>query len=85
MALVAGLTLAALVLAAALTDRRRLSGAVLLGGLGVLWLLVNQRMEGAVLLRVTLDHGLTTADFAGVAAIGVALWRLRTIRRDHRR
>ncbi len=81
MALVAGLTLAALVLVAALTDRRRVSGAVVLGGLGVLWLLVDKPMEGAVLLPVTSSNGLTTGDLTGLATIAVAAWRVWTIRR----
>ncbi len=46
-------------------------------GVAVLWLSVNTPIEGPVLVRFTVDHGLTTADVVGVVPAAVALWCLR--------
>ena len=37
------------------------------------WLVVNKPMEGEVLVVVTEDHGLTTADLAGLAGVVLAV------------
>lgn len=44
-----------------------------LGGLGVAWLALNGPMEGAVLLHVSRDHGITVADLLVVPALLVAV------------
>ena len=72
----AGLTLALLVLVAGTGDRTGRTGAVVLALVSVLWLLVNQPMEGPVLLVVSPGHGLTAADLAGLLGLGLAAWRL---------
>ena len=50
---------------------------VLLAGLlvlaGLVWLRVSQGLEGPVLLVVTPEHGLTTADLLSLAAFAVAV------------
>jgi uncharacterized membrane protein HdeD (DUF308 family) len=71
--MLAGLTLAALLLAGALAGRFGRPAAPALGALSVLWLLANGPMEGSVLLRVSPGHGLTAADLAGVVGILLAL------------
>ena len=68
----AALTLVALVSSAALAGRSRRPAAVLLAGVSVLWLLVNDTMEGAVLLDLTPGHGLTAADLAGLTGLLLA-------------
>jgi hypothetical protein len=73
----APLVLVALVLAAGTSDRTGRTGAILLAALSLLWLLVNQQMEGLVLWRATESHGLTGADLAGLAGLGLAGWRWR--------
>lgn len=78
---ITGIVLAALVLAAGIGPRRgRLSGSVL-AVVAVVWLLVNDPMEGAVLLPVTDSHGLTAADLAGLSALVLAGWRATRPRR----
>ena len=64
--------LAGVVLAASLRSR---VGAVLLAALSGLWLALNGPMEGDILLTITADHGLTAADLAGLAGLGLALWQ----------
>ena len=65
-----GLVLVALVLAA--WWRR----PVPLAALSVLWLVVNEPMEGAVLFSVTDTRGLTAADLTGLAGLALAASRL---------
>lgn len=72
--MIAGLVLAALVVAAALAPLLGRPGAVLLAAVSVLWLLVNGPLEGEVLVSFNDDHGLTSADLATVAGLGVAVW-----------
>jgi hypothetical protein len=48
------------------------------------WFLVNGRMEGPVLIRVTWQHGLTGADLAGFAGIALGAWRWRRATRANR-
>jgi hypothetical protein len=47
------------------------AGALVVGG--VVWVLVNQPVEGPVLLSFTPDHGLTVADLFSIAAFIIAL------------
>ncbi len=69
--------LAALVVAAGTGDRTGRPGAVVLAVVSVLWLLVNNPVEGVLLVPVTADHGLTGADVAGLAGLALAVWRWR--------
>lgn len=71
-----GLVLAALVVAAAGIDRWGRPAAGVVGGLSLIWLGVNGRSEGGVLLVLAPGRGLTAADLAGLAGLGVALWVL---------
>ena len=49
-----------------------------LAGSAVVWLLANKPVEGAVLLTVSRDHGLTLADLATLpCALAVLLVRRR--------
>jgi len=79
-AVIAGLVLVALILLAGLGCDRRWS-AWALAAMAVLWLFANRPMEGPVLLVVAESHGLTAGDLAGLAALGLAAWRLRGRRR----
>lgn len=72
--------LAALVVVAGTADRTGRAGAVALALASVAWLLVNGPVEGLVLVRLTPQHGLTGADVAGLAGLGLAAWRWRTAR-----
>jgi hypothetical protein len=69
----AGLVLAALVVAAAAAGRWGRPAALPLAVISCLWLLVNSPMEGRVLLEVTDTRGLTAADLAGLAGLLLAL------------
>lgn len=73
--MIGGLTLVALIVAAATSDRTGRLGATLVGLLSLVWFLVNGEMEGPVLWTFSSDHGLTAGDLAGVAGLGVAGWR----------
>jgi membrane protease YdiL (CAAX protease family) len=55
-----------------MTTRRRT--ALVLVVLGVLWLLVDGPVEGAILFRLSQDHGVTLADLLSVALFVVAGW-----------
>jgi len=70
------LVLAALVLAAGTLGRTGRAGAVLLGALSLVWLLVNNPVEGVILLTVTPSRGLTGADLAGLVGLGLAAWHV---------
>jgi hypothetical protein len=70
-----GLVLVAVVLLAAVSGATGARGAVALALASVAWLLVNGTMEGAVLWVLVPGHGLTSADLAGLAGLGVAAWR----------
>ena len=67
--------LVALVLLAAVSGSSGLPGAVALGVVSLLWLLVNGSAEGPVLWSLTSQHGLTATDLGGLAGLGVAVWR----------
>jgi hypothetical protein len=68
----AALVLAALVAAGVLAGRTGRTGALLLGALSLLWLLVNKPMEGRTLVVFTETHGLTGADLAGLTGLLLA-------------
>jgi hypothetical protein len=78
----AALVLAALVLAAGLSGRFGLRGALGLAVVSVLWLVVNGPMEGPVLVVVARGHGLTGGDLAGLAGFGLALFNGARARRE---
>ncbi|TFV88396.1 hypothetical protein E4P40_10030 [Blastococcus sp. CT_GayMR20] len=82
--MVAALALVGLVLAAGLSGRSGGTGAAVLAGVSVLWLLVNKPMEGPVLLTVGPGHGLTGADLAGLTGLALAAFRWSTLRRTRR-
>jgi hypothetical protein len=69
-----GLVLAALVVVAGLGPDGRLGG-LLLAATAVLWILVNKPMEGATLVAVAEDHGLTAGDLAGLVGVLLGGWR----------
>ena len=75
--MLAGLVLVLLVVSAGLAGWVGRPGVVALALTSVLWLVVNQPVEGEVLLRVSTGHGLTSADLAGLAGLvmAVVLWR----------
>jgi hypothetical protein len=52
--------------------RRRLAAACL-GLLAIVWLFVNSPVEGAALIVVTPDHGLTVADLPALAVLVIAV------------
>jgi hypothetical protein len=80
----AALALAALVLAAGMSGSYGRRGAVALALLSVLWFVVNGPMEGPTLLVVTRAHGLTAADLAGLAGLGLAGWQVLATRNGRR-
>jgi hypothetical protein len=69
---VAAVVLAGLVLAAGLSGRFGVVGAVALAATSVLWLLVNGPMEGPILVDLSPSHGITGGDLAGVVGLGLA-------------
>ena len=73
--MIARLVLAALVLAAAASVLRPgCPVAVLTAALSAVWLPVNNGvLEGATLLTLSEDHGVTVADLASVAGAGLAV------------
>lgn len=75
--MLAALTLAALVLAAGIGGSSGRRGAVALGVLSVLWVLVNDPMEGPTLVVLTRTHGITGADLTGLVGLGLAVHRGR--------
>lgn len=57
--------------------RRRVAAGTLVAA-GLVWILVNGPVEGATLVVLTYNHGITVADLASVAAFaagGVLWWR----------
>ena len=72
--MIAGLVLVALVLTAHFSRGRGPRAGYVLMAVSVLWILVDKGLgEGARLVRVTQDHGLTAADLAGLVGIGLGL------------
>lgn len=78
--MLAALVLAALVLAAGMSGPYGRRGAVALALLSVLWFVVNGPVEGPTLLVLTRGHGVTGADLAGLAGLGLAVWRVLATR-----
>ncbi|GLZ51813.1 hypothetical protein [Actinomycetospora sp. NBRC 106378] len=60
--------------------RRRITALVLVG-LAILWLPLNQPVEGPQLLRLSETHAVTTADLLSVALVLVAAWLWWSARR----
>jgi lipopolysaccharide export LptBFGC system permease protein LptF len=54
--------------------RRQRIGAVILGLLSIVWLTVDRDWEGGVIVAVGKTHGLSTADFVGLAGLLAAGW-----------
>ena len=79
--MIAALALAGLVLAAGLSARFGVPGAVALAAMSVLWLLVNGPMEGPVLVRLSKGHGITGADLASIVGLGLAALQVTHARR----
>ena len=79
--MIAAIVLAGLVLAAGLSGLLGARGAAVLAALSLLWLVVNDPMEGTVLLTFSAGHGLTGADLAGFAGLAIAAYRGLAIRR----
>jgi hypothetical protein len=70
--MLAGLTLAALLVAAMLSGRFGRPAAAALGMLSVAWLFVNKPMEGPLLVPVSSTHGLVAADLVGITGLLLA-------------
>jgi hypothetical protein len=70
--MVAALVLACLVLTAGVSRELGGWGAALLAGLSVVWLRVNGSMEGLTIVDLSATHGITGADLAGAAGLGLA-------------
>ena len=83
--MLAALVLVALVLAAGLSARFGMPGALALAAVSILWLVVNNPMEGPVLVVVVRGHGLTGGDLAGLAGLGLAVFRVDRARRERLR
>jgi hypothetical protein len=79
--MVAAVVLVGLVLSAGLSRALRWGGVALLAAVSVLWLVVNGPMEGPVLLVFSTDRGLTGADLASVAGLGLAVAQAVRLRR----
>ena len=79
--MVAAVVLVGLVLAAGLSVRYGVPGAVVLAAVSVLWLIVNGPMEGPVLVTLTRNHGLTGGDLAGLTGLGLAVFQGARARR----
>jgi hypothetical protein len=70
--MLAGLILGCLVLSSVGAGRWGRPWAAPLAASSVVWLMINKRMEGPVLLPVTSQHGLVAADLAGLAGLTLA-------------
>ena len=79
--MVAAVVLAGLVMAAGLSGMLGARGAAVLAALSLLWLVVNDPMEGTVLMTFSPGHGLSGADLAGFAGLTLAAHRGFTLRR----
>ncbi len=56
------------------TKRSRHRAAISLVVAGIFWVVVNDPIEGPVLVTFKEGRGLTTADLASLAAFGLAGW-----------
>jgi len=79
--MLAAVVLAGLVVAAGVSGRFGLAGAAMLAAISIVWLTVNAPMEGPVLVRLPATHGITGADLAGVAGLGLAALQAARARR----
>jgi hypothetical protein len=77
--MVAAVVLAGLVLAAGLSGMLRMGGAAALAAMSLLWLVVNEPMEGPVLVTFTPAHGVTGADLAGFTGLALAGFRAQVL------
>jgi hypothetical protein len=78
----ASLVLAGLVVAAGVSATAGWRGVVVLAALSVCWFAVNKWMEGPVLLVLGPGRGLSGADLAGLAGLGLAAYRASRLRQD---
>jgi hypothetical protein len=67
--MLAGLVLVALVLSARFTYRRAPGYGYVLVVASLAWLLTDKSMEGPTLVRITLNHGVTAGDLAGLVGL----------------
>ncbi|MDT0353977.1 hypothetical protein [Pseudonocardia charpentierae] len=67
--------LVVLVFLAGVSAETGLLGAVALAVVSVAWLLVDAPVEGLILVVVAPGRGLTGSDLAGMAGLGLAVWR----------
>ena len=67
--MLAGVVLVALVLSARFTYRRPPGYGYVLVVASLAWLLTDKSMEGPTLVRITLDHGVTAGDLAGLVGV----------------
>lgn len=67
----AGLVLGVLLLVAWFSRSYGVAGGVVLIVVSLVWLVVDKGLEGPTLVHVTHDHGLASADLAGL--VGIAL------------
>jgi len=56
-----------------MSQTRRALLAVILVCAGIVWLRINEKIEGRVLFEVSRNHGFTTADLLSVAAFAAAV------------
>jgi hypothetical protein len=80
--MVAALVLVGLVLSAGVNRDLGGWGPALLAALSVGWLVVNGPVEGVVLVKLSAGHGITGADLAGVAGLGLAVVRAAVMLRQ---
>lgn len=69
-----GLALGTVLCVFALSGERswlRVPASALAASAAVAWLILDKRVEGAVLLRVARGHGLTVADLVALPALGL--------------
>lgn len=70
----AGIALVVLVIASCLASQFGRIGAVVLAVVAAAWLVIDKSFEGGTILLVSATHGVNTTDFAGVFALGYAIW-----------
>lgn len=56
-----------------MSQTRRTLLAVILVCAGIVWLRINEKIEGRILLTLSRDHGVTTADLLSLAAFVAAV------------
>lgn len=70
----AGVALVVLVAAACLASHFGRVGALVLGIVAGVWLVIDKSFEGGTIVLVSATHGVNTTDLAGVFALGYAIW-----------